>query len=331
MSPPADLAASGLSAFITDVSSGQQLKTTDGSIKFFRSFEACARSMTAMRRQLTGGKIPGAFLATRGSDIKDAYASGRVAVFFQFQGCEPIGEDLTRLDLFYELGLRVLQITHHNNNPWGGGALEPTTSGLTKVGAEGIERMNALGIIADLSHVADPTSLDVLRISKKPVIVSHSGARALVNNARCTSDEVIKGVANSGGAMGVFMMSLWLTTDPTPTAESYVKQIRHIVNVGGLDAAAIANDYPVGGEQAALKAGNDNAKIIANFYPWWDSVAKEGVLGFATRPTHVVIPELNHVRRMFKIHEALDRAGFKIGDIEKIMGGNWIRVLTQSL
>ena len=328
---PEHIGASGLSAFICDVSAGEQVKTADGSIKFFRSFEACARSITAMRRALNAGQYRPAFHATRGSEIKGAHAAGRTAVFFQFQGAEPIGDDLTRLDLFYELGLRVLQITHHNNNAWGGGAIEKTWTGLTKKGAEGVERLNALNIIPDLSHVSDPTSLDVLRISKKPVIVSHGGARAIVNNARCTADEVIKGVADSGGAMGVFMMTFWLTNDPEPTVDAYIRQIRHIVNVGGIDAAAIANDYPVSGEQSAVRAGNDNAKIIANYYPWWDSVAKQGVLGFETRPKHVVFPQLNHVRRMFDIHGALERARFKAGEIEKIMGGNWIRVLSETL
>lgn len=331
MGPPEDLAASGLTAFISDVSAVERLNTADGSVKFFRSFEACARSMTAMRRQLNRGQIKGAFLATKGSEIRPAYDQGRTAVFFQFQGCEPIGEDLSRLDLFYELGLRVLQITHHNNNAWGGGAIEKSWTGLTKVGTEGVQRLNELGIIPDLSHVSDPTSLDVLKVSRKPVIVSHGGVRALVNNARCTSDAVIRGVADSGGAMGVFMMSFWLTTDAQPSTEAYVRQIRHIVRIGGIDAAAIANDYPIGGEPAALKANNDNAKIIANYYPWWDSVAKEGVLGFDRRPSHVVIPEFNHAQRMYRIHEVLDRAGFKSGEVEKIMGGNWIRILTDTL
>ena len=328
---PADVAASGLTAFISDVSSGERLKTEDGSVKFFRSFEACSRSITNMRRRLASGAVPGAFLATTGSQIDDAWKKNATAVFFQFQGCEPIGDQLWRLELFYELGLRVLQITHHNNNAWGGGAIEKTWTGLTKVGHEGVERMNALGIIPDLSHVSDPTSLDVLKISKKPVIVSHGAARALVNNARCTPDEVIKGVAESGGVMGIFMMSFWLTTEATPSAESYLRQLKHVVNVGGIDAAGIANDYSVAGEQSAIKAGNDNAKIISNYYPWWDSVAKEGVLGFDKRPTHAVIPELNNVRRMFLIHEALERAGFRPVEVEKIMGRNWIRVLKASL
>jgi microsomal dipeptidase-like Zn-dependent dipeptidase len=271
------VARSGLSAFINDVSTVERLPTTDGSIKYFRSFEACDRSINAARKQLTEGTIPGAFLAASGRAIRDAYAEGRTAIFFQFQG------------------------------------------------------MNGLGIIPDLSHASDVTALDTLAVSKRPVILSHGGARALVPNARCAPDEVIRGVAKSGGVMGIFMMSMWLTTDPAPTPESYVRQIRHVIKVGGIDAVGIANDYPLAGESAAAKAGNDNAKIISNYYEWWDSVAKEGVLGFGTRPTHAVIPQLNDINRMFSIQTALEHSGFKTPEIEKIMGANWIRVLTEAL
>jgi membrane dipeptidase len=328
---PADVARSGLSAFINDVSTVERLPTTDGSIKYFRSFEACDRSINAARKQLSEGTIPGAFLALSGRAIRDAYAEGRTAIFFQFQGCEPIGDDLARLDHFHRLGLRVLQITHHNDNLWGGGAIQKTWTGLTKLGREGVERMNGLGIIPDLSHASDVTALDTLAVSKRPVILSHGGARALVPNARCAPDEVIRGVAKSGGVMGIFMMSMWLTTDSTPTPESYVRQIRYVIKVGGIDAVGIANDYPLAGESAAAKAGNDNAKIISNYYEWWDSVAKEGVLGFGTRPTHAVIPQLNDINRMFSIQTVLEHSGFKTPEIEKIMGGNWIRVLTEAL
>jgi len=331
MGPPDEIAASGLSAFLLDVSAPEAIKTTDGSIKYFRSFAACRKSLTEMRRKLDAGEIPGSFLATKGSDIAAAYRTGRTAVYLQFQGCEPIGEELGRLSEFRDLGLRVLQITHHNNNAWGGGALEPAWSGLTKAGFEGVERMVALGIIPDLSHAADPTARDVLKTSKRPVIVSHGAARALVNNARCTPDDVIRGVADSGGAMGIFMMSFWLTADTVPTTEAYLRQIRHLINVGGINAVGIANDYPVGGEENARRLGNDNARAIEGYLAWWNAVAREKVLGFDQRPTHVVIPELNNVRRAFTIHEALDRARFTTGEIEKIMGGNWTRVLTESL
>jgi len=145
MGPPDELAASGLSAFLLDVSAPEPIKATDGSIKYFRSYAACMKSLTDMRRQLAAGEMGSAFQATKGHEIGDAYRTGRTAVFFQFQGCEPIGDELDRLQEFYGLGLRVLQITHHNNNAWGGGAIEPAWSGLTKVGFAGVERMNALG------------------------------------------------------------------------------------------------------------------------------------------------------------------------------------------
>jgi membrane dipeptidase len=328
---PQDIGRSGLTAFICDVSSGERVPTADGSVKFYRSFDACARSITAVRRDLQAGRLPGAFLATRGSEIDEAFRRGRTAIFFQFQGCEPIGDQLWRVDLFHELGLRVLQITHHNDNPWGGGAIEAKWTGLTKVGREGVERLNALKIIPDLSHASDLTALDVLAASKAPVIISHGGARALVPTARCAPDDVIRKVGESGGVMGIFMMSMWLTTDPVPTVDSYVRQVRHVAKVAGIDAVGIANDYTLAGELAAAKAGNDNAKIISNYYTWWDSVAKQGVMGFAERPRHAVIPELNNVRRMFLIEEALRKSGFTGTEVEKIMGGNWIRVLRGTL
>ena len=110
-----------------------------------------------------------------------------------------------------------------------------------------------------------------------------------------------------------------------------VRQIRHVANVAGIDAVGIANDYTIAGELSAAKAGNDNGKIISNYYAWWDSVAKQGVMGFNTRPPHAVIPELNNVRRMYLLEAALARRRFTQGEVEKIMGGNWIRVLRASL
>jgi len=326
---PADVAISGLTAFILDTSSGEMVRQEGGANTFRRTFTACLRSTVETRKLLRSNKDM--FLATRGSQIKEAFKDKKTAVFLQFQGCDPIEGDLSRIDIFYELGLRVLQITHHYANTFGGGALDKSLTGLTKLGIEGVERMNSLGIIPDLSHASDQTGLDVLKASKKPVIISHTGARALVKNARCTSDEVIRGVARSGGVTGVFMMSFWLTEDDVPTVDSLIKQVRHIINISGIDSVGIANDYSIAGELNLVKVKNNNAEGIKGYLPWWESQAKNGILGFDRKPTHVVIPELNNVRRMFTIHKALEKNGFKASEIEKVMGGNWIRVLTDSL
>jgi len=324
---PEDIRASGLTALLFDVSQGETVPDCDGAPKWRRTFAATSRSVAAAREKL--GQTPGVFLATDGRQIGEAFRDGKTAVFFQIQGGgEIVGEDLSRIGALRDLGLRVLQITHHHDNPLGGGGVVRSPRGLTKLGFEAVERMNALGVIPDLSHASDQTGADTLKASKKPVIISHGAARAIVNNARCTPDSVIRGVADSGGVMGIFMMSFWLTNDPVPTAESYLRQIRHVMKVGGVDAVGVANDFPLSGEGGLIAAKGDNAAAVKNYLYWWDSIAGLGVLGFDKRPTHVAIPELNNIRRIHLIHEALERGGFKAGEIEKIMGGNWIRVLT---
>jgi len=325
----ADVGRSGLSAFIMDVSAVAPVETEDGTVRYYRSFEASAQSLVQMRRRLNAGEMPGAFLATRGSEIREAWRQGRTAIFLQFQGAQPLEGDVWRLDLFHELGLRVLQLTHHNANPFAGGALDQEPTGLTPLGFELVQRMNELRIVPDVSHGSDATSLDVAKASKGPVILSHGAARALVRNARCAPDEVIRAIAATGGVMGIFMMSFWLTEDPVPTVDHHVRQIRHVVNVGGIEAVGVANDYPLSGEASLVKVGNDNAEGVKGYWPWWESIAREGIMGFdaANLPKHVVIPELNNVRRMFLIDEALEKAGLPAADRERIMGGNWIRVL----
>ncbi len=326
----ADIRASGLTALIADVSDGELVKSSDGGERYRRTFEACLRSIVVTRKKLRG--MNNAFLATDGRQIKDAFKSGKTGVFLQIQGGgEAVGEDLSRIDLFHELGLRVLQLTHHHNNPLGGGGIERTQSGLTKLGYQAVERLNALKIIPDLSHASDQTCLDVLKTSKSPVILSHGAVRAIVNNARCSPDNVIRGVADSGGVMGIFMMSFWLTYDPVPRVEALIKQLRHVIKVGGIDAVGISNDFPLSGEANLIKAKNNNGEAVKAYLEWWDAIAKMGVLGFDRRPIHVAIPELNNIRRMSTIHDALEKSGFKSNEIEKIMGGNWCRVLTASL
>ena len=322
---PADAGKSGLSGLILDVSSGEIVNG-----KFVRLFLPCLKSITAARRQIGREDSP-YFLATRGSQIGGYQPQGRIAVFFQFQSLEPMTESLDVMDSFYELGLRVCQVTHHANNAFGGGALEREWTGLTERGFQAIEKMDALGIIPDLSHGNEVLCRDVLKTSRKPVIASHTACRAIVNNARCLPDSVIKGVADSGGVVGIFSMSFWLTADPVPTVESYVRQLDHVIRVGGIDAVGISNDYALGGEPGALSFNNDNTKAVKSYFPWWDEQAKAGILGFNERPKHCVIPELNNIRRFFTIQAALEKSGRKAAEIEKIMGGNWVRILRKSL
>ena len=323
---PADAGKSGLSGLILDVSAVETVGTT-----FTRPFKACLKSITAARREMNKPESP-YFLATRGSEIGGARPDGKIAVFFQFQSMEPMIESLDVLDTFYELGLRVCQFTHHATNPYGGGSLEKEWTGLTERGFQGLERMNALGIIPDLSHANEVLAGDVLSKSKKTVIASHTACRAIVNNARCLPDSVIKRIADSGGVVGIFSMSFWLTNDPVPTVDSYVRQLEHVIRVGGIDAVGISNDYSLDGVAMPPGQSPNSKETMKGYESFWEGKARMGVLGFDTPiPQHSVIPEMNDIRRFFTIQAALEKKGRKAAEIEKIMGGNWIRVLREGL
>ena len=319
--------ASGLSGYLLDVSAPEEIKGPDGGTRWVRSFRETVKKMNGLREEL--GKRSAVVHATDGSRIKRAFEQNKTAVFFQVQGGgEMIADDLSRIAGFRDAGLRVLQLTHHHNNPLAGGGIEKNPTGLTKLGLQAVEELNAAGIVPDVSHASDQTALDTAKASRRPVILSHGAARVFVNNARCAPENVIRAIADSGGVMGIFMMSFWLTTDPVPTVEHYVKQIKYVIHVGGIDSVGIANDFPLTGEENVIKEKGDNAKAVKNYLAWWDSIAKIGVLGFDRRPEHVAIPELNNIDRMHAIHHALEKAGFKPSELEKIMGGNWIRVLS---
>lgn len=311
-----------------DISRAKVLTRPDGISVFPRVYEGTVKSAAAQIRWLREHPSA-AFLGTHGSDIKKAHQERRTAVFFQTQGCDWLEDDLDRLLVAYELGLRVLQITHNHSNGFGGAGTEREWTGLSTKGQELVRRMNDLNIVPDVSHASHVTALDVLKISRRPVTLSHGAARAIVNHARCAPDEVIRGVAASGGVMGIFMMSFWLTNAPEPTVDALVRQIRHVIRVGGLESVGIANDYGIEGQADVAKLGN--SKAAENYRQWWDQYARIGVLGFENQPRHVAIPELNHVGRMYTIQAALEQAGFSARETEKIMGGNWIRLLTESL
>ena len=323
-----DVSKSGLHAAIIDASKVTEITRADGSLGWIRTFEACNENIDAIVAS-TGDQYTQTFIAKKGSEIG---LDGKLAAFLQFQSCEPIEDNLDRIGYFHGKGLRLLQFTHHHDNLFAGGALEAKQSGLTTLGKDGLREMNRLRIIPDISHSSEPTALDVGELSKSPFILSHGACRSIVDNPRCASDKVIRAVAESGGVMGIFMMSFWLTTDPEPNVGHYIANLRHLVNVGGVDAAAIANDYPMSGQQELRALDNNNAEGVKQYHEWWQSIHNRGVPGFSELPAHVIIPELNNINRMRLIERALEaEPGFTSRDVDKIMGENWRRVLSDVL
>ncbi|MBB4101060.1 membrane dipeptidase [Sphingomonas kyeonggiensis] len=321
-----EIQAARLGGMIADVSDLIEVRGEDGVPRYSRNFAANDPAIDKAVERLR--KSPFAYLARKGSEIGTRPGC---AVFLQFQSTEMIERDLSRLAYFHGKGLRVLQFTHHNDTLFAGGALETRQTGLTPLGIEGLAEMNRLRILPDVSHGSVPTMLEAAARSTTPIALSHGAVRAIVDHPRCAPDEVIRAIAGRGGVMGIFMMSFWLTRRNPPTVADYVAQIRHVVQVGGIDAVGVANDFPMAGQSNLVKLHNDNGAGVKEYLEWWRALRRQGVPGFDWTPEHVVIPELNRIDRLERIARALEAAGFRPREVNKIMGGNWKRLLTDVL
>ncbi|ATW04053.1 hypothetical protein CHN51_11330 [Sphingorhabdus sp. YGSMI21] len=321
-----EIRLAGLTGMICDVSRVEEVRDADGTPRYQRNFGVNDKALDAAVSRIDASDE--VFLATRGSDIGNQPGC---AAFLQFQSCETIGEDLRRIAYFHDKGLRVLQLTHHNDNKFAGGAIEREQSGLTELGRAGIAEMNRVGLLPDVSHGSVPTILQAAQASRSALAYSHGACRAIVDHPRCITDEGIRAIADKGGVIGIFMMSFWLTTDSRPEVDHLIAHIRHVINIGGIDAVGISNDFPMAGQENLRQLGNDNAEGVKEYLGWWRAMRKLGIPGYEDDPEHVVIPELNNLSRMMTIRTALLEEGFSQGEVSKIMGGNWQRLLVDVL
>ena len=142
----------------------------------------------------------------RVSDLDRAKSESKLGIIFGFQHTECIGRDLTLLDTFFDLGVRIVQLTYNVANFVGAGCLEPRDGGLTKFGREAVARLDELGVVVDLSHCGQRATADAIEASTKPVVISHSGCREVYRTPRSKEDSELKAMADKGGVLGIYCM-----------------------------------------------------------------------------------------------------------------------------
>lgn len=205
-------------------------------------FEQAAARMEE-HRELIGadGRLR---LAERVSDIRAAKAEGQAAVVLGAQDSLFIGDRTSRLDTFRRLGLRYMQLTYNDRNLVGDGCAEPTDAGLSRFGRELVKAMPDAGIVMDVTHAGERTALEALRLAKAPAIASHANPRALYDNARNLTDDVIRAIADTGGVVGCTLPSPfnYAGGDELPTLEHFAAAIEHVIDLVGDDHVAIGSD-----------------------------------------------------------------------------------------
>ncbi len=246
------------------------------------------------------------------ADIHAAKKSSRVGLILGFQDTAPIGEHLQLLSVYHQLGVRVIQLTYNFENRVGFGCQAPADEGLTVFGKEVVAEMNRLGIVIDLSHCGEQTTLDAIALSRKPVAITHANAASQFPHPRNKSDAVLEACAQKGGVIGALSFPAMLTQTLPATIEDYVDAIDFLVQMVGVDHVALGPDFM---EEMLPET---MAAVLEGLPP-------EVVHLLTTMPP---VQDFASVAELPNVTVVLQKRGYAEAEIKQIMGENWVRLFT---
>jgi microsomal dipeptidase-like Zn-dependent dipeptidase len=255
-------------------------------------------------------------IARKAQDILDAHASNRIAVLLGFQNVNLLEGRVRFVELFADLGVRVLQLTYNNQNEAGGSCYEAVDSGLARFGKEIVLEMNRAGVVVDLSHVGPRTTLDAINASQKPVAITHANAASLHAHPRNKSDEILKALAERGGVIGCATYRHFTPPDACDSVDGWARMVARTVDIAGIDHVGL---------------GTDEGLITEADLDWmrrgrWTRGTQYGA-GSAARPGVVKPPAwLPRPSKLGVVIQALAKTGFSKEEVEKITAGNWLRL-----
>jgi membrane dipeptidase len=257
------------------------------------------------------------------SDIAAAAAAGQVGVIYGFQNTEMLGRELDRVRLFARMGVRVIQLTYNGRNAVGDGATVPDDQGLTRFGAEVLERLQVEGLLVDLSHSSEKTCLDALALAQRPVAITHSACRAVADHPRNKSDAELRLLAACGGVIGLYFMP-YLRLAGQPVAADLIAHLEHAIDVCGEDHVGLGTD---GGTTA-------HDDMTAYRRRLEDEVAQRRALGIGapgeTAEVATFLPDLCGPTQFQRLADLLAARGHGESRIEKILGGNFRRLMADA-
>ena len=262
------------------------------------------------------------FLVSDYSDVETAKRDGRIGILPNFQNSTAIGTDLSRLDLFYNLGVRQIQLTHNLRNWVGDGCTERTQAGLTHFGVDFVRKMNELGMIVDVGHSGYQTTMDAIEISNLPVVFSHTNCMALCKHPRNKTDEQIKALAAKGGVMGISSFNWFVSDKPLSTLEDLLDHYDHVVELVGPDHVGIGTDFGIPGYPGV--EGDEMWRQHLRIY----SERERKTLKSRWPP---YIKEVNNKWRYKTIARGLLLRGHSEDVVKKILGLNFQRVFKEIL
>lgn len=282
------------------------------------AFEQTVRAVAFWQRELAAH--PDVWMQVRSlADLRTAKSSKKLGIILGFQDATMYENDLSRVDLFHDMGVRIVQLTYNVRNLLGDGCLERANAGLSTVGRAVVERLNSLGSLVDLSHCGRQTTMDGIMTSTKPVAITHAGCTAIADVPRNKPDDILKRMADRGGVVGIYLMP-FLRVSGQPMAEDFMRHLSHAIDVCGEDHVGV---------------GSDNSITPIDLTPEFRAIHRESIMARRARgisapgedpEVFTFVPDINSPRRLDLIADLMAKAGHSSARIEKVIGKNWVRL-----
>jgi len=262
---------------------------------------------------------PSYFLQVRvPTDMERAKREEKLGIIFSFESVEMLEGKLERIELFRDLGVRVMQLSYNRKSLFAAGVMEPNGGGLTPLGQDAMKKMNSLGVTVDLSHANAQTTADTIAASSKPPIMSHAGCAAVHAHPRNKTDDQLHALADKGGVVGIYDLMYLAPSPKQPTVDDYMAHMEHALKVAGEDHVGVGSDVPI-------DPFDTSPKGMAEFNKYEERRQKSNLAApEEDRPPYVV--GLNTPRRIEVIADQLLKRGYPTRVAEKIVGANFTRV-----
>ena len=247
-------------------------------------------------------------------DIEKAHKENKTAVFFGFQNCSPIGDNINLVEEIYDLGILFMQLTYNNQSLLATGCYEDNDSGVTRMGKEVIKEMNRLGIVIDMSHSAEKSTMDAINFSSKPIAITHANPSFWFEAKRNKSNKVLKALAESGGMIGHSLYPHHLKNKSNCTLESFCEMIARTADIIGVKHIGIGSDLCIGHPDTVVEWMRNGKWTKTKDYG--EGVKEDS--GFPKQPDWFV-----NASGFKNLEIGLKKTGFNEKETNDILGNNW--------
>ena len=254
------------------------------------------------------------FLGKSYKDIEKAKKEKKTAIFFGFQNCSPIEDDIGLVEKVYDLGCRFMQLTYNNQSLLATGCFENVDSGVTNFGKEVIKEMNRLGLVIDMSHSAEKSTIDAINISQKPIAITHANPTFWHAAKRNKSDELLKILSKNDGMLGLSLYPHHLKNGTNCSLESFCEMVAKTADLMGVEKIGIGSDLCLNQPDTIVEWMRNGTWAKAKNFG--EGTKKNS--GFPKQPDWFI-----DASGFVNLEKGLSKVGFSKNEISGVLGDNW--------